>query len=48
MSKYGHISILIIELNKNPNEMDEFEYTNTNKISKLNKNIIKNLKDFLG
>jgi ERCC4-type nuclease len=51
MKKYGHISKLIIEINKNPNEMDEFEYIKDIKDSKnkkLNKNIIKNLNEFLG
>lgn len=62
LEKYGHISKLIIAINKNPNEMNDFEYikeTNikeTNikeanikeaKIKKLNKNIIKNLNEFL-
>ena len=48
MKKYGHISKLIIEINKNPNEMDEFEYSKDIKNKKLNKNIIKNLNEFLG
>ena len=56
MEKYGHISKLIIEINKNPDEMAQFEYTKqtknetetNNKTKKLNKNIIKNLNDFLG
>ena len=58
LKKYGHISKLIIELNKNPNEIEEFEYesnSNSNlgntvcktKLKKLNKNIIKNLKEYL-
>uniref|UniRef100_A0A6C0ETA7 ERCC4 domain-containing protein n=1 Tax=viral metagenome TaxID=1070528 RepID=A0A6C0ETA7_9ZZZZ len=55
MEKYGHISKLIIEINKNPNEMEQFEYvkqtgneTPNTKSKKLNKNIIKNLNDYLG
>jgi ERCC4-type nuclease len=49
MKKYVHISKLIIEINKNPNEIEQFEYVNDlNKNKKLNKNIIKNLNDFLG
>jgi len=49
MEKYGHISKLIIELNKNPNEMNEFEYIkDEGKPKKLNKNIIKNINEFLG
>jgi ERCC4-type nuclease len=52
LEKYGHISKLIIEINKNPNEMNDFEYikessTKECKIKKLNKNIIKNLNEFL-
>ena len=49
MNKYTHISNLILELNKDPNCLDNFEYMNikTNKLKKLNKNIIKNIKTFL-
>ena len=52
LEKYGHISKLIIAINNNPNEMNDFEYikessTKECKIKKLNKNIIKNLNEFL-
>ena len=44
LEKYGHISNLIIAMKKNPNEIEEFR----NKDKKLNKNIIKNLNEYLG
>jgi ERCC4-type nuclease len=51
LKKYGHISKLIIAINNNPNEMNEFEYIKDSNIKdsfkKLNKNIIKNLNEFL-
>lgn len=43
LEKYGHISNLIIAMTQNPNEMEEFR----NKDKKLNKNIIKNLNEYL-
>jgi hypothetical protein len=43
LDKYNHISKLIIAMKENPTEIDDFR--NNNK--KLNKNIIKNLNDFL-
>lgn len=49
MDNYKHISILIKELEKNPNCLEEFEYINpkTNKQKKLNKNVIKCIKEYL-
>ena len=69
LKKYGHISKLIIAINNNPNEINEFEYikeanikdsnikeanikeanikNNKSNLKKLNKNIIKNLNEFL-
>ena len=44
LEKYGHISNLIIAMKENPKEIEEFR----NKDKKLNKNIIKNLNEFLG
>ena len=43
LEKYKHISKLIIAMKENPTEIDDFR--NNNK--KLNKNIIKNLNDYL-
>jgi ERCC4-type nuclease len=43
LEKYKHISKLIIAMKENPTEIDDFR--NNNK--KLNKNIIKNLNEFL-
>ena len=49
MDKYKHISKLIKDLDVNPNCLEEFEYINpkNNKPKKLNKNVIKCIKDFL-
>jgi len=47
MEKYGHISILIIALKTNPNEIQEFTYLKNDKPKKLNKNVCKNLTDYL-
>jgi len=44
LEKYGHISNLILSMKQNPNEFEEFR----NKDKKLNKNIIKNLNEYLG
>ena len=43
LEKYGHISNLIIAMKQNPNEIEEFR----NNDKKLNKNIIKNLNEYL-
>ena len=43
LEKYGHISNLIIAMKENPKEIEEFR----NKDKKLNKNIIKNLNEYL-
>lgn len=43
LEKYGHISTLIHAMKENPKEIEEFR----NKDKKLNKNIIKNLNEFL-
>lgn len=43
LEKYGHISSLIHAMNENPKEIEDFR----NKNKKLNKNIIKNLNEFL-
>lgn len=43
LEKYGHISNLIVSMKQNPNEIEEFR----NKDKKLNKNIIKNLNEYL-
>ena len=43
LEKYGHISNLIIAMKENSNEIEEFR----NKDKKLNKNIIKNLNEYL-
>jgi len=43
LEKYGHISRLIHAMKENPKEIEEFR----NKDKKLNKNIIKNLNEFL-
>jgi hypothetical protein len=43
LEKYGHISNLILSMKQNPNEFEEFR----NKDKKLNKNIIKNLNEYL-
>jgi ERCC4-type nuclease len=49
MDNYKHISQLIQELNTNPNCLEDFEYINpkNNKPKKLNKNVIKSIKEFL-
>ena len=49
MDNYKHISVLIQELYKNPSCLEDFEYINpkTNKAKKLNKNVIKSIKEFL-
>ena len=49
MDKYKHISNLIKELHNNPSCLEDFEYINpkNNKSKKLNKNIIKCIKDLL-
>ena len=43
LEKYGHISCLIHAMKENPKEIEDFR----NKDKKLNKNIIKNLNEFL-
>jgi len=43
LEKYGHISNLIIAMKENLNEIEDFKLND----KKLNKNIIKNLNDFL-
>ena len=43
LEKYGHISHMIHAMKENPNEIENFR----NKDKKLNKNIIKNLNDYL-
>jgi len=43
LEKYGHISSLIHAMKENPKEIEDFR----NKDKKLNKNIIKNLNEFL-
>ena len=49
MDNYKHITLLIKALADNPECLETFEYINvkTNKSKKLNKNIIKNIKEFL-
>jgi DNA excision repair protein ERCC-4 len=49
IDKYKHISKLIKDLDVNPNCLEDFEYINpkNNKPKKLNKNVIKCIKDFL-
>lgn len=49
MDNYKHITALIKELSTNPECLETFEYINpkTNKPKKLNKNVIKNIKDYL-
>jgi ERCC4-type nuclease len=43
LEKYGHLSNLILAMKENLNEMEEFRHND----KKLNKNIIKNLNEFL-
>jgi len=43
LQKYGHLSNLIIAMKENPKEIEEFR----NNDKKLNKNIIKNLNEYL-
>jgi ERCC4-type nuclease len=43
LEKYGHISKLILSIKENPNEIENFRTNN----KKLNKNIIKNLNEYL-
>ena len=43
LEKYGHLSKLIIAMKENSNEFEEFRHND----KKLNKNIIKNLNEFL-
>jgi ERCC4-type nuclease len=43
LQKYGHVSKLIIAMKENPKEIEEFR----NNDKKLNKNIIKNLNEYL-
>ena len=43
LEKYGHITNLIVSMKQNPNEIEDFRI----KDKKLNKNIIKNLNDYL-
>ncbi len=43
LEKYGHISKLILAMKENLNEFEEFRHND----KKLNKNIIKNLNEFL-
>jgi ERCC4-type nuclease len=43
LQKYGHITNLIISMKQNPNEFEEFR----NNDKKLNRNIIKNLNEYL-
>jgi ERCC4-type nuclease len=49
MDNYKHITLLIKALAENPECLESFEYINlkTNKSKKLNKNVIKNIKEFL-
>ena len=49
MDNYKHITLLIKALAENPDCLESFEYINlkTNKSKKLNKNVIKNIKEFL-
>ena len=49
MDNYKHITLLIKALSENPECLESFEYINvkTNKSKKLNKNVIKNIKEFL-
>lgn len=48
LSKYGHIRELFRKLLENPNEFQDFSYEKDGKPKKLNKNIIQNLKEYLG
>jgi len=45
LEKYGHVSKLIIAMKENINEIEEFKVNDNDK--KLNKNIIKNLNEYL-
>jgi len=47
MEKYGHINNLIVALKTNPNEMYEFSYLKDDKPKKLNKNVCKNITEYL-
>ena len=47
MEKYGHINNLIVALKSNPNEIYEFSYLKDDKSKKLNKNVCKNITDYL-
>lgn len=47
MAKYGHLNDLMCKLQANPNEFQEFSYDKDGNPKKLNKNVIKNLNDFL-
>jgi ERCC4-type nuclease len=48
LSKYGHIREVFRKLLENPNEFQEFSYDKDGKPKKLNKNIVQNLKEYLG
>jgi ERCC4-type nuclease len=51
MEKYGHVKGLMMAMEKNPREIDEFTYVNKDpskvKPKHLNKNVIQNIKTFL-
>ena len=50
MEKYGHVKGLMLAMEKNPREIDEFTYANKDPSKKpkhLNKNVIQNIKTFL-
>lgn len=47
MSQYKHINVLIEELNKNPECLNEISYEKDGKKRKLGKNVIQNLKEYL-
>jgi ERCC4-type nuclease len=51
MEKYGHVKGLILAMEKNPKEMEEFTYVQKDptktKPKKLNKNVVQNLNSFL-
>jgi hypothetical protein len=50
MEKYGHVKGLMLAMEKNPREIDDFTYANKDPSKKpkhLNKNVIQNIKTFL-
>jgi ERCC4-type nuclease len=51
MEKYGHVKGLILAMEKNPKEIEEFTYLNKDptktKPKRLNKNVIQNINTFL-